>query len=77
MRNRVMDVQQIQLVAIGDIRHPRSQRQAIGRVLKQRVIRDLYFVVVDAENRRIQTNWIGIGDEVNVVATIPLPPYVG
>ena len=68
MRNRVVHVQQVEIVILGHLRHPRCQRHAIRRVLKQRVIRYLHFVIVDAWRSGIQPNRIRVGDEMDFVA---------
>ena len=68
MRNRVVNVQQIEVVAFGDIRHARRERQAIRRVLEQRIVGNFHFVVVDARNAGIEPDRIRVGDEVNLVA---------
>ena len=70
MRNRVMDVQQIQIVGVGHVHHARRQRQAIGRILKQRVIGNFDFVIMNPRRARIQTNGVRVGDEMNLVPAV-------
>ena len=70
MWNRVVNMQQIEFVTLGDVRHARSQRQTVGRVLKQRVTGDFNLVIMDARHVRIEPDRIRIGDEVDVVAAI-------
>src|ERR1035437_3292886 len=67
MRNRVVHVQHVQVVALRHFRHPPGQRQAVRRVLKQGVVRDLHFVIVDARRIRIQADRIRIGNEMDLV----------
>ena len=57
MRNRVVDVQQIEIVAFGDLRHARRERQAIRRVVKQRIVRNFDLVIVDARQCRDRGGW--------------------
>ena len=66
----VMHVQQIQTVGFGHIHHARRQRQAIGRVLEQRIVGHLHFVVVNARNAGVQANGIRIGYEVDLMPAI-------
>ncbi len=70
VRNRVMHVQQVERVALGHFRHARRQRQAVRRILEQRVIRDFDLVIVDARRPRIEPDGIGVGDEVNIVPAV-------
>ena len=70
MRNRVVNVQQIEVVALRDIRHAGGQSETIRRILEQRIIRDFDFVVVDARNTGVETDRIGVGDEMNLVSAI-------
>ena len=85
MRDGVVDVQQVEVVALRHLGHARRQRQAVRRVLEQRVVGDLDLVIVDARRVRIQPDRVGVGDEVDLVAavassrpssvaTMPLPP---
>ena len=68
MRNRVVDVQQVQLVVFRHFRHARGQRQAVRRILKQRISGNFHFVIVDARRAGIQPDGIGVGDEMHFVA---------
>ena len=62
-----MHVQQVQVVALRHFRHARRQRQAVRRVLKQRIVGDLHFVIVDARRIRIQADRIRIRNEMDLV----------
>src|SRR6266478_1244608 len=55
-----------------------TQRQAVRRILEQRVIRDFDLVIVDARRPRIEPDWIGVSDEVDVVPAVgQLEPQLG
>ncbi len=54
MRYGVVNVQQVEPVALRHIRHARSESQAIRRVLEERIVRDLNLVIVDARQRGIE-----------------------
>jgi len=68
MGDGVMDVQHIQIVILRDLRHPRRERQAVGRILEQRVIRYFHFVIEDARGSWIQADRIRVSDEMDVMA---------
>ena len=68
MRNGVVHVQQIERVSIRHVHHARSERQAIRRVLEQRVTGNFHFVIVDAGDAGVQAYGVGVGDEVDFVA---------
>ncbi len=70
MRNRIVDVQQIEVVVLGHFRHARRQRQAIRRILEQRIVGNFHFVIVDAGSAGVQPDGIGVGDEMDVVAAV-------
>src|SRR6185437_10912502 len=50
--------------------HASGQRQGIGRILKERVIRDLDLVVMHARTAGIEADGIGMGDEVHLVSAL-------
>ena len=68
MRNRVVDVQQIEIVAGRDLGHARRQRQAVRRILKQRICRNFNFVIMNSREAGIEANGIRVSDEMNLVA---------
>ena len=68
VRNGVVHVQQIELVTLGHFRHARRQRQAVGRILEQRIVGDFHLVIVNARHIRVEPNGVGVGDEVDFVA---------
>ena len=47
MRNRIVHMQQIQVVELGDFSHPRGQGEIIGREIKKRITRNVHLVVAD------------------------------
>ncbi len=57
MRDGVMHVQQVEIVVFRHFRHARGQRQAVGRVLKQRIVGDFHFVIVDAREFPGRAGW--------------------
>ena len=63
-----MHVQQIQRIQLGDLGHPRGQRQIIGRELEERVTGDGNLVIEDAVVAPAQPEGLRIGDEVHLVA---------
>ena len=65
-----MHVQQIEFIPLRDFRHPRGERQAVRRVMKQRILRDFDFVIVNARNSGIEPDRVRIRDEVHLVAAI-------
>ncbi len=56
VRNGVVHVQQVERVALGHFRHSRGQRQAVRRILEQRIIRNFHLVIMDARDARIEAN---------------------
>ena len=70
MGDRVVDVQQVELIPFGHFSHARCQRQAVWRVLKERIVRDLDLVIIDSRDARVQPDGIGVSNEVDLVTTI-------
>src|ERR1700722_12466548 len=68
MRDGVVHVQQIQMVTGRYFRHPGSQSQAVGWVLKQRICRNLHLVVVDPRQPVIEPDRVGVTDEMHLMA---------
>jgi len=78
VRDRVVYVQQIEFVELRHLRHPRSQRQIVGRIFKQRIAGNLDLVVMNVRFGPGQANGLGIGNEVNLVAAASkLQPQFG
>ena len=63
-----MYVQHVQVVALRNLVHPRSERFRIGWILEQRISRDIHLVVMDARQARIEPDGIRVSYEVDVVA---------
>ena len=68
MGDGVVDVQQVEPVGLGHVGHARRQRQAVRRILEERVGGDLHFVVMNARNTGVEANRVGVADEVDFVA---------
>jgi hypothetical protein len=68
MRNGIVYVQHVQTVGFAHFRHARRQRQAIRRILEQRVGGDFHFVIVNPRRARIQPDGIGVADEMHLVS---------
>src|SRR5216684_203507 len=78
MGNSIMYVQHIQVAILGHFHHARSQRQAVGRILEQRISRYFHFVIVDARYAMIQTDRIRVGNKMHLVAAVcELEPQLG
>ncbi len=56
VRNRIVHVQQVELVKLGDFGHPRGQRQIVRRIFKQWIAGDLDLVVVNIGFGSSQSN---------------------
>ena len=52
VRYRIVHVQQVEIVELGDFSHARGQRQIVRRIVEQRITGDFYFVIVDVRVRR-------------------------
>ena len=63
-----MDVEQVELVVLGHLRHARGQGQIVGRVFEKGVIGDRHLVVEDAFFAPGKAERLRIGDEVHLVA---------
>src|SRR5581483_12506737 len=69
VRDGVVDVQQVEMIDLGDLGHARGQREAVRRVLKQRVAGYFDLVVVNAR-AGAEANRVGVGNEMDVVAAV-------
>ena len=67
VRNRVMHVQQIELVRLHDLVHAHGEREIVRRILEERVSTDIHFVEVDPRQERRQAERLLIRDEVDLV----------
>ena len=68
VRDRVVNVEQVERVELGDLGHARGQRQVVGRMLEQRVVVDIDLVEVDVGFAAVQAERRRRGDEVDFVA---------
>ena len=69
VRDRVVNVQDVELLVRRDLRHLRRQRERVGRIrIEQRIRRDRDLVVVNALVQKIQPRGHRVADEVHVVA---------
>ena len=68
VRDGVVDVEQIELVVVGDLGHARGEREVVGRELKERVIGDRNFVEGDVLLAPAEAEGLRIGDEVDLMA---------
>jgi len=69
MWDGIVHVQQIEFVELRHLGHARRQRQVVWRIFKQRIARDLDLVIVNVGLGSGQTNGLGIGDEMNFMAS--------
>jgi hypothetical protein len=70
MRQRVVDVEQVEPRARGDLGHLRRERERVGRRDEQRVRRRDDLVEVDALARQVEARRQRVGDEVDLVALL-------
>ena len=62
-----MNVKQVEFLPVGDFPSSRGKSQGVRRIVEQRVIRNLYFVIEDAGSSHIQPDGRGIADEVHLM----------
>lgn len=67
MRNRIVDMKQIEIVALGHFVHTGRQGLGVRGVLKQRISRYIDLVIVNAGQTLVKTNGIRVGDEMDIV----------
>ena len=63
-----MHMQEVKPVVFSHFRHPRGQRQVVGRKLEQRIVRDRNLVIKNALVPPVQPERLRIGDEVYLVS---------
>src|SRR5438105_6232434 len=67
--DRVMDVQDLELLVIGDFGHLRGQRQRVRRIrIEQWIRRDGDFMKMHALVKDVEARRQGVADEVDVIA---------
>src|SRR5215469_7565210 len=70
MRNRIMNVQQIEFVKLSHFRHPSRECEIVWRIVKQRITGDLDLVIMNVRLRFGQTDRLRIRNKVNVVPAL-------
>src|ERR1700723_2931940 len=68
MRDGVVNAKQIERIELGDLSHACRQGEIVGRVFEEGVVRDSDFVEVDVGLAAGETEGLGVGDEVDLVA---------
>ena len=68
VRDGVVDVEQVELVELGDLSHARGQGQVVGGKLEERIIGDGDLVIEDAVVAAVEAKGLRVGDEVDLVA---------
>jgi hypothetical protein len=68
MRDRVVDVEEVELVLARDLRHLGGQGEVVRWVLEQAVRREVDLVVADVLLELVQAEGQPVGDEVHGVA---------
>src|SRR5579863_2595969 len=70
MRDRVVDVQQIQVIQLRNLSHTCRQSEVIGWIIEKWITRNLDLVIVDIRFRSSQADRLRVGNEVNVVPAL-------
>src|SRR5581483_660708 len=70
MGDRVVHVQQVDVVQLRNFRHSTGQGEVIWRKVEQGITGNIDFVVVDVRLRPGQPDRLLIGDEVDLMATL-------
>ncbi len=70
MRDRIVDVKQVEIIQLRNFGHARGQRQVVGRVIEKRITRDLDLVIVNVWFRSTEPDGLGVGNEMNVVPAL-------
>ena len=68
VRNRVVHVQEVERVDLGDLGHARGKREVVGRVLEERIVRDRDLVIADVFFAAVEAKGLRVGDEMHLVA---------
>jgi hypothetical protein len=68
MWNRVVDMQEVELMTHRHFGHTGGEREAVGRVLEQRVAGDLDLMVVNVGSVEAEPDGIRVADKVDFVA---------
>jgi hypothetical protein len=67
--DRVVNVEEIEGVELGDLGHAGGEGEVVGRVFEEGIVRGRDFVEVDVGFAAGEAEGLGVGDEVDVVAT--------
>ena len=67
VRDRIVNVQQIERVELGDLGHASGEREIVRRVFEQRIVRDRNLVKVNVGLTAAQSKGLRIGDEVDLM----------
>jgi len=70
MRYRIVHMEQVEIIELSDFRHPRGERQVVGRIVEQGITGDFHFVIVDIRFCTPKPDGLRVGDKVNFVATL-------
>ena len=70
MRNRVVHVQQVEIVELRDLGHARRQRQIVRRIVEQRIAGNFHFVIVDVRFLAPQPDGLRVGNEMDLVSAL-------
>src|SRR4051794_5391174 len=68
--NGVMNVKQVEFLPVRNLPHSRSKCQRVGRVVKERVVGNFYFVIKDSGRSHLQTNGRGVADEMHLMTPV-------
>src|SRR4051794_40678906 len=78
MRNRIVNVQQVELVKLRYLRHSRGQGKVVGWILKQWVTRNFDLVIVNIGGGIDEANRLRIRDEMDLmIAAGKFKPKLG
>src|SRR5205085_10614861 len=70
MGDRIVNVQQVEVVELRNLSHARGQGQVVWREVKERITRDFYLVIANVGLRPRKTNRLRVRDEVDLMPTL-------
>ena len=68
MRDGVVNVEEIERIELGDFGHAGGEGEIVGRVFKERVVRDGDLMEANIGFAAGETEGLGVGDEVDLMA---------
>ena len=68
MRDGVVHVEHVEVIALGNLVHPRRESFRIGWVLEQRIGGDIHLVVMNSWQAGVEADGVRVRDEVDVVS---------